>query len=154
MGTQQIQMAYLPFAETLRKGGFSEPDTGWNASQIGAHIALNNELLSDLADRLHRGEDISYDNSTIADDASLLAYARHLGDLGDLADAVQTSAGRLAESYDSLTEQERVRPIPAMIWHDGQIARDSPIPLGELIVGNGEFHLAMHQQQLQALLKQ
>lgn len=152
MGDQQIEAAYVPFAQALRSGGFSEPETGWNAGQIGAHISMNCELLSDLADRLHRGEDIGYDNSPVADDASLLAWARERGGLGGLADAVQASAARLARSYDSLTDEQRARPIPAVIWHDGQIARDSPIPLGELIIGNGEFHLAMHYEQLRALL--
>jgi hypothetical protein len=37
------------------------------------------------------------------------------------------------------------------LWHEGQIVRDSPTPLGDLIVGNGDFHLAMHYEQLQAL---
>jgi hypothetical protein len=40
MGAKQIEAAYVPFARTLRGGGFSEPDVGWNASQIGAHISL------------------------------------------------------------------------------------------------------------------
>jgi hypothetical protein len=154
VGAEQIRAAYVPFAETLRAGGFTEPDAGWNASQIGAHISMNCELLSDLADRLHSGEDISYDNSPVVADADLLAWARGVGDLGDLADAVQVSAGRLARSYENLTAQERARPIPAVVWHEGQIAIDSPAPLGELIIGNGEFHLAMHYEQLRALLAQ
>jgi hypothetical protein len=37
------------------------------------------------------------------------------------------------------------------IWHEGQIARDQPMPLGELILGHGDYHLAMHQQPRQAL---
>jgi hypothetical protein len=37
------------------------------------------------------------------------------------------------------------------IVHEGQVVRDSPMPLGDLIIGNGEYHLAMHYEQLQAL---
>ena len=42
--------------------------------------------------------------------------------------------------------------MPTRIWHEGQIVRDSPMPIGELILGNGDFHLAMHMEQLKALL--
>jgi hypothetical protein len=37
------------------------------------------------------------------------------------------------------------------IWDDGRIVRDSPMPIGELIRGNGDFHLVMHHKQLQDL---
>jgi hypothetical protein len=129
MTEQQIQAPYARFAEALRAGRFSEPDTGWNASQIGAHISLNNELLSQIAARLHSGEDASYDNRPVVDDDGLLAYASGLGDLPGLADAVQASAARLARAYENLTEQERAHPIPATIVHAGQVVRDSPMPL-------------------------
>jgi hypothetical protein len=43
------------------------------------------------------------------------------------------------------------RPIRVRIWHEGQIVRDGPMTIGELIVGNGEFHLAMHHKQLEDL---
>jgi hypothetical protein len=59
---------------------------------------------------------------------------------------------RLEKAYDQLSAQERDRPVPTRIWHEGQIVRDSPMSIGELIVGNGEFHLAMHVEQLRALL--
>jgi DinB superfamily len=151
MGASPIQAAYLPFADTLRSGGFREPEAGWNAGQIGAHISLSNELFSDLAERLHDGDDVSFDNSAVVDDASLRTYAAGLGDVGDLADAVQASAARLAHAYERLTPEERTRPIPVTMWHDGQIVRDRPMPLGDLITGNGEGHLAMHYEQLKAL---
>ncbi|HEY1324407.1 MAG TPA: hypothetical protein VGF32_29380 [Streptosporangiaceae bacterium] len=151
MGTSSIEAAYQPFADTLQGGGFTEPDSGWNASQVGAHIALSNELFSDLAERMHRGDEVSFNNSGVVDSEALLAYATGLGGLTGLAGAVRTSAARLARAYDSLSPEERARPIPMTLWHEGQIVRDSPTPLGDLIVGNGDFHLAMHYEQLQAL---
>jgi hypothetical protein len=38
----------------------------------------------------------------------------------------RASAARLAEAYDRLSEDERDRPVPTRIWHEGQIVRDSP----------------------------
>jgi hypothetical protein len=151
MQASPIQAAYLPFAELLQAGGFTDPDTGWTAGQVGAHVSLSNEIFSDLAERMHKGEDVSFHNSPVQDDAGLLAYAAEQGDLAGLAEAIRTSAGRLAQAYGNLTGEERARPIPVTMWHEGQIARDQPMPLGELILGNGDYHLAMHLGQLQAL---
>jgi len=154
MDASPIQAAYLPFAGTLRAGGFSELGASWSASQIGAHICLSSELFSDLAERLHGGEDVSFDTSAVVDDAGLCAYAAGVGGTAALADAVLASAARLGQACDRLTQEERTRPIPVTMWHDGQIVRDSPMPLGDLILGHGEEHLAMHHEQLQALQPQ
>ncbi len=154
MSTTQIEAAYEPFAAALRAGGFSDPDTGWTAGQIGAHIALNNELLSQAAETLHETGTASYDNHPVVDDDGLLDYARQCGGLAGLADAVRASAARLARCYENLTEEERERPVPALIVDGGQLVNDQPMPLGHLIIGNGDFHLAMHMAQLQALPRQ
>jgi len=151
MQSSPIQAAYLPFAQTLRAGGFAEPPAGWNAGQIAAHIALSNEQFSDLAGRLRDGEDVSFDNTEVSDSDRLLGYASEHGDLNGLADAVEASAAKLSDAYDRLTDAQRGREIPVRIWHDGQVVRDRPMAIGELIVGNGDFHLAMHHKQLQDL---
>jgi hypothetical protein len=151
MEISPMQARYLRFADLLRTGEFREPGDGWNASQVGAHIALSNQLFSELADRLHDGEDVSFDNSAVADDARLLAYAAGLGGLADVADAVQDSAARLEQAHDQLTPEERSRPIPVALWHAGHIVTDTPASLGDLITGNGEGHLTMHCEQLRAL---
>ena len=152
MESTPVHAAYLPFAQTLRDGGFSEPAEGWNASQIGAHISMSNDLFSELADQIRAGGEASFDNAAVSDPAGLLGYAAGHGDLAGLADAIEASAARLEKAYDQLSAQERDRPVPTRIWHEGQIVRDSPMSIGELIVGNGDFHLAMHLEQLRALL--
>lgn len=152
MESTPVHAAYLPFAQTLRDGGFSEPAEGWNASQIGAHISMSNDLFSELADQIRAGGEASFDNAAVSDPAGLRGYAAGHGDLADLADAIEASAARLEKAYDQLSAQERDRPVPTRIWHEGQIVRDSPMSIGELILGNGDFHLAMHLEQLRALL--
>jgi hypothetical protein len=152
MEAPPVQTAYLPFAQTLRAGGFSEPTEGWNAGQVGAHISMSNDLFSELADQIHAGGEPSFDNAAVSDPATLLAHAEGHGGLDGLANAIEASAARLERAYGRLSAEERDRPVPTRIWHEGQIVRDSPMPIGELILGNGDFHLAMHMEQLQALL--
>lgn len=151
MQPSQILSSYFSFAQTLREGGFAEPDAGWNARQIAAHISLSNEQFSDLADRLRNGEEVSYDNSEASDPERLLGYASRHGDLAGLADAIEFSAARLSKAYDLLTPEERQCPIPVTIRHEGEVVRDNPMAIGDLIVGNGDYHLAMHHKQLQDL---
>jgi Mycothiol maleylpyruvate isomerase N-terminal domain len=152
MEAPPVQASYLPFAQTLRAGGFSEPAEGWNAAQVGAHISMSNELFSELADQIRAGGQPSFDNAAVSDPAALTAHAEAHGGLDGLADAIEASAARLERAYGSLSPEERDRPVPTRIWHEGQIVRDSPMSIGELILGNGDFHLAMHMEQLQALL--
>lgn len=150
----QISAAYEPFAQTLRQGGFGEPASGWNAAQIGAHILINNDLLAGLADRRRAGEEVAYDNSPVVDDEQLLACAGRFNSLDELAAAVLQSAERLAVAYGRLSDADRARPVPAVIRDGGQVVRDGPMLLGDLVAGNADFHLAMHHEQLQALRPQ
>ena len=152
MEAPPVQTAYLPFAQTLRAGGFSQPAEGWNAGQIGAHISMSNDLFGEFADLIRAGGEPSFDNAAVSDPATLLAHAEGQGGLDGLADAIEASAARLERAYGRLSAEERDRPVPTRIWHEGQIVRDSPMPIGELILGNGDFHLAMHMEQLKALL--
>jgi hypothetical protein len=152
MEAPPVQASYLPFAQTLRAGGFSEPAEGWNAAQVGAHISMSNDLFSELADQIRAGGQPSFDNAAVSDPAALTAHAEGHGGLDGLADAIEASAARLERAYGSPSPEERDRPVPTRIWHEGQIVRDSPMAIGELILGNGDFHLAMHMEQLQALL--
>src|SRR5437899_427965 len=80
----------------------------------------------------------------LSDRDALLRDATSYGDLAGLADAIEASARRLEQAYGRLSADERDRPVPTRIWHEGRIVRDSPMSIGELILGNGDFHLAMH----------
>ncbi|HEX5190170.1 MAG TPA: hypothetical protein VFW16_11545 [Streptosporangiaceae bacterium] len=152
MESSPVHAAYLPFAQTLRDGGFSEPAEGWDAGQIGAHISMSNDLFSELADEIRAGGTPSFDNAAVSDPETLRSYAAQQGGLAGLADAIEASAVRLEKSYGELSAPERERPVPTRIWHERQIVRDSPTSIGELILGNGDFHLAMHLEQLRTLL--
>jgi hypothetical protein len=147
----QLEAAYASFAGTLRAGGFGDPPDGWNAELIAAHVCVNNDLISETAERLGRGEDVAYDNSPAVGEDDLMNYAARSGGLSGLADAIGSSAARLARSHESLSEADRAREIPVIIWDDGSIAREGPMPIGDLIVGNATFHLDMHHEQLRAL---
>lgn len=151
MQAEKIETAYQPFADTLREGGFTDPDHGWGAAQIAAHIGMSNELFSELADRVRAGEVPDFDNSPTQSQAELDAYAAKFDGLSGLADAVLNSGARASAAYAALSEDQREVKLPTIIWHEGQIARDEPSAIGDLLTGNADFHLDMHLAQLRAL---
>jgi hypothetical protein len=148
-----IEVAYVPLVEALLDGRFRQPDEGWNADQIGAHVALNNDVISAAAISLLALGHAAYDNEVVVADGLLLAYAEQLGGRSALAADVRRSAADLASAYASLLAAGSAGtvPIPTVIHHEGRTIRDDLGPVTSLIEGNATFHLAMHFQQLLAL---
>jgi hypothetical protein len=151
MQAENIEAAYQPFAQVLREGGFTEPDAGWGAAQIASHIALSNEVFSELADQVRAGQVPAFDNTPTWADAELAAYAAKFDGLPGLADAVLSSGARAAAAYAAMSDDQRAVKLPTTIWHEGQIVQDEPAAIGDLLVGNADFHLNMHLAQLRAL---
>jgi phytoene/squalene synthetase len=85
---ETIEAAYEPFVEELRQAGFGEPESGWPAELIAAHVARNNDLIAEMAERMAAGEAPSYDNEAAVDETLLAEYASEVGGLAGLADAV------------------------------------------------------------------
>jgi hypothetical protein len=151
MDHDTIETAYAPFVAVLREGGFSEPAEGWPAELVAAHVARNNDNIAEMAERIAAGEQPNYDNALAVDDAVLRVYSDEVGGIAGLANAVETSASRLAAAGALLDETTEGYMLPAIIRDGGDIVNDGPIPIGKFIEGNASFHLEMHLEQLKAL---
>ncbi len=151
MDREAITDGYTPFAAELRRGTFSVPKEGWPAELIGAHVARNNELIAEAAEGVATGESPVYDNAAAVDEDALRAYAEAAGGLPGLADAVESSALRLAEAWAALAGAAVEYPLPVRIIDSGQLVRNGPVPLRDFIEGNASFHLQMHLDQLREL---
>lgn len=152
MDNAEIEDAYRTFALTLRAGGFLQPDTGWDASLIAAHIAANNEAIASVAEDIAAGQPRPYDNAEVIDDERLSEIASAAGSLDALAELVMTSAARLARAWELLGPELGTVEVPAKIADGGQVVREGPIPIRTFIEGNATFHLQLHLDQLQRLL--
>ena len=96
MEREEIVQAYQPFIETLRAGGFVEPENGWNAAQVAAHIVANNNGIAAVAEAIVKGERPSYDNTEVIDDAQLTRHGfrgRRPGEVGGARGDVRRAAG-------------------------------------------------------------
>jgi hypothetical protein len=152
MDGAEIQAAYRVFVGTLRGGGFNQPDTGWDASLIAAHIAANNDSIASVAEEIAADRHPSYDNAEAIDDERLREIASAAGSLDALAGLIETSAARLARAWELLGPELGQVEVPVKIADGGQVVRDGPIPIRAFIEGNATFHLELHLDQLRALL--
>jgi hypothetical protein len=152
MDGAEIQGGYQVFAGTLRAGGFSQPDTGWDASLIAAHVAASNDSIASLAEEIAATQHPSYDNAGVIDDERLREIASAAGSLEGLAGLIETSAARLAHAWELLGPELGRTEVPVKIADGGQVVRDGPIPIRAFIEGNATSHLQLHLGQLRALL--
>jgi uncharacterized protein YciI len=152
MTGEDIEAAYAPFVASLRSGGHSEPPEGWPAAMVAAHVAVNNDLIAEAAERVAAGEpDVRYDNAAAIDDDRLAALVAGLDGPGALADVVERSARRLAAAREALAGEPAVTEIAVLITEDGRTLVDGPMPIAALVEGNAGFHLDSHREQLRAL---
>jgi uncharacterized protein YciI len=151
MGQDTIEPAFGLFVAELRQGGFGEPGEGWSAELVAAHVARNNDLIAEAAERVAAGQQPTYDNAAAVDDANLHAYASEVGGIPGLAAAIEASAHRLTVARMALDATNESYPLPVVIRDSGKVVNDGPIPIAGFIEGNASFHLDMHLKQLRSL---
>jgi uncharacterized protein len=153
MPSESLEAAYAPFTASLLAGGFGPPADGeWPAELIAAHIARNNDLIAEAAEKVAAGDEpVSYDNFAGVDDGELASYADEVGGLTGLAREVDRSAARLARAGEALGDRAGTE-VHVVIRDHGKVVRDGPVPIGMFIEGNASFHLDMHAEQLRSLV--
>lgn len=152
MSSASLEAAYAPFVASLLAGGFGPPAAGeWRAELVAAHVARNNDLIAEVAEKVAAGELVTYDNAVGVDEAELASYAATAGGLPGLAREVQRSAARLERASQALGDLAETQ-VHVVIRDGGEIVRDGPIPIGSFIEGNASFHLEAHAGQLRGLV--
>jgi uncharacterized protein YciI len=148
--TDSLEAMYAPFVAALRAGSFRPADSGWPPELIGAHVAVNNDLIAELAEQVAAGEAPAYDNAAAVDEDALQRFAETVGGRHGMAAAVQRSAARLAAARDALGERAGTM-VPVVIRDAGEVVVDQQVPIGAFCGTNAGFHLTAHREQLRAL---
>jgi uncharacterized protein YciI len=151
MDPEEIVSVYASVATSLRADRYEEPLEGWSAAMIGAHLALNNDLIAEMTERIVRGEHPRYDNEAGVNDATLRQFVLRVGGAAGVADEVTRSASRLASARRALDADTYEKLLHAVIHDNGRVVRDCPVAIGALLEGNATVHLQRHVEQLQAL---
>ena len=115
MDLSTLESAYEHFVATLRKGGFRAPIEGWPAELVAAHVARNNEVITEAAERIVAGEQPTYDNRAAVDDTQLRAFSDAVGGIVCLCEAVEASARRQARTWAALDDNTAGYLLPVAI---------------------------------------
>jgi uncharacterized protein len=151
MDPEEIVSVFENVAISLRVEHFDEPSQGWSAAMIGAHLALNNDLIAEMVERIVRGEHPRYDNGAAVNDAILHAFVKRSAGIEGVADEVTRSALRLARARRALDPDTFEKLLHTVISDNGRVIRDCPVAIGALVEGNATFHLHAHIEQLTEL---
>jgi uncharacterized protein YciI len=151
MDPEEIVSVFESVATALRADHFKEPTEGWSAAMIGAHLALNNDLVAEMAERIIRGEHPRYDNESAVDETILREFVKSTGGLEGVADEVNRSAIRFANARRALDADNFEKLLHTVIRDNGKVVRDCPVAIGALVEGNATIHLRVHVEQLREL---
>jgi hypothetical protein len=149
MDTASLESAYRRIIDLASQGGFdTQPEDGWTAELLLAHVAVNDELLEATARAvLAHAPDPSYDNALAIDTEHL----RKQGTLPELIDRLQTTSRQLADVANQLTDGLEDVEVPVRILDNDTVVVDQPLPIGRLLEIQAAVHLASHLSQLEEL---
>lgn len=145
MDTTSLRAAYAELIEEAKRGGFGEPPPGqWDARQIVAHVAANDDLLARATRQVLEGDPQAYYNHDAIDTARLDELIVHHSDV--VAWLERTSA-ELCGLVDRLPETDETMVHTQII--DGEHTRvDRPWPWPKAFVVQAKVHLPAHLSQL------
>jgi hypothetical protein len=151
--TSSLRDAYDTFLYEAGSATFGpDPGDSWSAQRVVAHMAVNDELLAATTRQLLDGDsNPAYDNAPAQNPANLDAYAKSVGGMPGLIDAVRGSSEVLIQLIEILDEQVADTVVPVRIKDGDEYAIDGPTPWSRIIRAQHAFHLPSHTDQLRAL---
>jgi Activator of Hsp90 ATPase homolog 1-like protein/DinB superfamily len=150
--TEDLATGYAAFLAEAEAGGFGPPPPGeWDARQLTAHLAVNDDLLTAAVEQVLTGTPARFDNSPAADWPTVTAYADRAGDLAAVLAALRASSARLRAAAARLADHQDGTEVDVFIRDGADIAVDQPMPVGRLLAVQAAFHLPAHTDQLAAL---
>jgi hypothetical protein len=139
MSTDTMRMAYERILEVIETSVFKEPESGWNAHLVIAHLTTNDLLLAAAVE-----EAGPYDNSLAVDEV-------HLAQLEDVVGRLRFSSNALTNLVGAMTRERAETEIPVTIIDGSTLMVDQPMAIGRLMQIHAEVHLPSHLAQLEAL---
>lgn len=145
-----LAASYNSLLAEAAAGGFAEPASGWNASMILAHIALNDRRLAQITSAVSDGLTATNNNADSINAEKLRQYAAALGWEGLLRE-VRASADALLAAAAEMTSEQGQRLVDSYIVEDGRVVMDDAVPWGRLLLVHAQNQLPSLTRQLTAL---
>jgi hypothetical protein len=147
----ELRRNYAAVLDLARAGGFRDPETGWSADLVVAHLAANDELFLAVGEAVRRGERPDYENLPGVTDAVLERRVAEAGGAAGLVRRLEASSAALVAHVASMTDAEAATPVRFHVFHAGRELVDEVRPWGAIVAGQAGFHLPLHLAQLRAL---
>ncbi|HEX6967429.1 MAG TPA: hypothetical protein VF174_01180 [Micromonosporaceae bacterium] len=151
MDAADLRRAYDVLLAEAEAGGFDPPPPGrWNAEQVIAHVAANDELMAETTEAVLAGSPwVSYNHNTIHR-AQLDEMIAESGGMPGLIPLLRDRSERLCRLVERLGDRSSTLVDTHM--RDGfELVIDEQLPWGRTIDIHGRLHLPIHIAQLRAL---
>ncbi|GAB3139012.1 hypothetical protein GCM10027290_07400 [Micromonospora sonneratiae] len=151
METAELRRAYDVLLAEVEAGGFGAPPAGeLTAEQVVAHLAVNDELLTEATEAVIAGSPWAYyDIESIHRPQLDALVARHGGLIG-LATLLRESSQKLCELTAHLGVKAET-PVWTHIREGFELRVDEPLPWGRTLDIHGRVHLPVHTEQLRSM---
>ncbi|MGC4805093.1 hypothetical protein [Micromonospora sp. DT233] len=151
MESAGLRRAYDEVLAEVEAGGFAPPDDGGlSAEQIVAHLAVNDELMSEATEAVLNGSPFAYYDLETVHRPQLDALAAEHGGLTGLATLLRATSEGLCALVDRLGPAAQT-PVRTRLHEDVDLRVDEALPWGRALDLHTRVHLPKHLAQLRAL---
>jgi uncharacterized protein YndB with AHSA1/START domain len=149
-----LAAGYAAFFAEAERGGFAAPPLGeWDASEVVAHVALNDLAMTAVAHAIVDGRrDLAFSNERCQDLEVLDTFVREAGDWGALLARGRAIADTARAATARLGRDRLATTVHCRMLHAGTVVLDEPVHWGRIAVhAQSARHLPAHTGQLRDL---
>lgn len=147
----ELRRAYEAVLAEVDAGGFGAPAEGeLSAEQIVAHLAANDELLSEATEAVLAGSPFAYYDLETIHRPQLDALVSECGGLDGLATLLRATSQKVCTLADRLGPAADT-PVDTVLREGADLNVDQSLPWGRTLDLHTRVHLPMHLTQLRVL---
>jgi hypothetical protein len=151
MESAELRRAYEVLLAEVDAGGFGPPPPGeLSAEQVVAHLAANDELLTEATEAVIAGSPWAYYDLEAIHRPQLDALVSEYGGLAGLATRLRATSQRLCALTERLGTKAET-PVETHLREGLDLVVDESLPWGRTLDIHGRVHLPTHTEQLRSL---
>ncbi|MFC4148167.1 hypothetical protein ACFO0M_18085 [Micromonospora mangrovi] len=154
MDSAELRRAYDQVFAEVDRGGFGPPPEGeLSAEQVVAHLAANDELMSEATEAVLAGSPFAYYDLETIHRPQLDALVSECGGLDGLAALLRATSQKLCALAERLGAAAET-PVDTVLREGFDLDVDDSLPWGRVLDLHTRVHLPMHLAELRALRRQ
>lgn len=151
MDSGALRRAYAEVLAEVEAGGFGAPPAGQlSAEQIVAHLAANDELMTEATEAVLAGSPFAYYDLETVHRPQVDALVAECGGLDGLATLLRATSQKLCALTDRLGPAAQT-PVETHLREGFDLVVDEPLPWARTLDLHTRVHLPKHLAQLRML---